>query len=300
MNIKLGTVYRTCTALALCVSALGCANSDHSLGTTRDLNDGAAGTSGDVGPPDAPLGTGGTGGSVGTAGSGVVVGSGGVIASGGVVASGGTTATASASTPAKGGAGGDTGGALTCEATDAGVQNGCSNDSQCPAGQYCDTQRCGSSCSCVGGYWLCTDRCIFSCVSVLTTDGSAYVQQDAAPVTVAIVPGLKTYQPIMSSVPGFPLKPVASGSVPANPLYRWRTDYGTFALWNHSDGKVTDQGSDFAVGDTTVYLEYLTAPPDMSIPVHVHLDLIDGIGGEGLASSDLSLGWSSPATLTVQ
>jgi len=117
---------------------------------------------------------------------------------------------------------------------------------------------------------------------------------------VAIAPGLKTYQPTMSSVPGFPLKPVASGSVPANPLYRWRTDYGTFALWNHADGKVTDQGSDFTVGDTTVYLEYLTAPPDMSIPVHVHLDLIDGIGGEVLASSELSLAWSSPATLTVQ
>jgi hypothetical protein len=133
----------------------------------------------------------------------------------------------------------------------------------------------------------------------LTTDGSAYASQDAAPVTVAIVPGLKTYAPTMQSVPGFPLNPVAGGSVPANPLYRWRTDYGTFALWNHLDGKVTDPGSDFTVGDTTVYLEYLTAPPDMSIPVQIHLDLVDGTSGEVLASSDLSLGWSSPATLTV-
>ena len=211
---------------------------------------------------------------------------------GGAIGSGGATG--------KGGAGG-TGGDPRCstEATDAAVPSGCHNNSQCPANQYCDTQHCGSSCSCVGGSWMCTNVCVFSCVPYATTDGAASAPQDAAPVTVVIVPGLKTYNPAMSSVPGFPFTPLASGSVPANPLYRWRTDYGTFALWNHSDGKVTDQGSDFAVGDTTVYLEYLTAPSDMSIPVRIQLDLVDGIGGELLASDELSLGWTLPATLTV-
>ncbi len=127
-----------------------------------------------------------------------------------------------------------------------------------------------------------------------------YPPQGTAPVSVAIAPGLTSYSPIVQSVPGLPMNPVASGSLPANPLYRWRTDYGTFALWSHPDGTVAGQGSDFTVGDRTVYLQYLTAPLDMNIPVWIHLDLIDGSSAQVLASGELSLVWSYPATLTVQ
>jgi hypothetical protein len=129
-----------------------------------------------------------------------------------------------------------------------------------------------------------------------------YPPQGTAPVAVAIVPGLTTYGRYMSSVPGFPLKPVATGSVPANPLYHWRTDYGTFALWSWATtaSRVIDQGSDFTVGDTTVYLEYLTEPSDLTIPVWIHLDLIDGTSGEVLASSELSLVWTDLMTLALQ
>ena len=61
-----------------------------------------------------------------------------------------------------------------------------------------------------------------------------------------------------------------------------------------------DQGSDFTVGDTTVYLEYLTEPSDLTIPVWIHLDLIDGTSGEVLASSELSLVWTDLMTLALQ
>jgi hypothetical protein len=47
-------------------------------------------------------------------------------------------------------------------------------------------------------------------------------------------------------------------------------------------------------------LEYVTSPSDLTIPVWIHLDLIDGTSGEVLASGELSLGWTYPATLTVQ
>jgi len=68
----------------------------------------------------------------------------------------------------------------------------------------------------------------------------------------------------------------------------------------HHGRRVMDQGIDFTVGDTTVYLEYVTSPSDLTIPVWIHLDLIDGTSGEVLASGELSLGWTYPATLTVQ
>jgi hypothetical protein len=44
MKINLEKLSRICSALALCGLASGCPDSDHSLGTTRDLNDGAVGT----------------------------------------------------------------------------------------------------------------------------------------------------------------------------------------------------------------------------------------------------------------
>ena len=299
MKISLSNLSRTWIALALYVSVLGCSSADHALGTMRDLSDGAVGTGGDAGLPDAPLGTGGRGGATGTGsavtdtggstttttgGAGGATGTGGRVDTGGTGASGGNT----------GGAGGT-----------AGV-GGTGGTAACPAGQTlchnCWTQYCAEVCvitNCIAvdaGSQLAQD------LGIPVSEIYPYPPQDTAPVTVAIVPGLKSYSPVMSSVPGFPFKPLASGSVPANPLYRWRTDYGTFALWSWSTtaGRVMDQGIDFTVGDTTVYLEYVTSPSDLTIPVWIHLDLIDGTSGEVLASGELSLGWTYPATLTVQ
>ncbi|HJX67027.1 MAG TPA: DUF6599 family protein, partial [Polyangia bacterium] len=133
-----------------------------------------------------------------------------------------------------------------------------------------------------------------------TTCSGTDCPQDAVPVTVAIEPGVNSWAPTMSSVPGFPFKPVASGSVPANPLYRWRTDLGTFLLCTQPNCTVIDQGSDFTVGDTTVYWSYLSIPSDTSILVWIHLDLVDGSNGEVLAASEISLGWTSSGWVVVQ
>jgi hypothetical protein len=119
---------------------------------------------------------------------------------------------------------------------------------------------------------------------------------DPSPVTVTIEPGMTNYSSIMSSVPGLPLTPVVSGSVSANHRFRWRTDYGSFLLWSQLlDWKISDQGSDCTLGDTIVYWQYLSVPADVSIPVRIHLDLIEGATGNVLASDDLSLAWITPS-----
>jgi hypothetical protein len=121
-----------------------------------------------------------------------------------------------------------------------------------------------------------------------------------ASVTVAIEPGLPSYSAVMSSVPGLPLRPIASGSPPTNSLYRWRADYGSFALWQPSDYHVIDQGSDFTVGDTTVYWNYFSPPADTLVPVLIRLDLLDGTSGEVLARAELALSWTDQGGVTVQ
>jgi len=75
---------------------------------------------------------------------------------------------------------------------------------------------------------------------------------------------------------------------------------GTFRLCTQPYCTSIDQSSDFTVGDTTVYWVYLSIPSDTSIPVWIHLDLIDGSNGEILAASELSLGWSSSGWVVVQ
>jgi hypothetical protein len=104
----------------------------------------------------------------------------------------------------------------------------------------------------------------------------------------------------MSSVPGLPLTPVAGGSVPAAYLYRWRADYGTFALWQPPDYHVTDQGRDFTVGDTTVYWEYPNVPEDHNAPVVIRLDLLDGSSLQVLATTELTLVWTPQGGVAVQ
>jgi hypothetical protein len=89
-----------------------------------------------------------------------------------------------------------------------------------------------------------------------------------------------------------PLTPVARGSVPDSPLYRWRSDYGAFVLWQPPDYQVVDQGNDFVVGDTTVYWSYLGLPVDTDIPVQIRLDLLDGSGLQVLATTELKLVWT--------
>ena len=109
MKINSSDLSRICVALALCGLASGCPDSDHTLGTTNDLKDGAAGTGGDVDLADASSGTGGTVGSGGQAVSGgnpaggaMVTGGaapGGAMVTGGTIAAGGAIATGGTSTP---------------------------------------------------------------------------------------------------------------------------------------------------------------------------------------------------------
>ena len=121
-----------------------------------------------------------------------------------------------------------------------------------------------------------------------------------ASVAVAIEPGSTSYGAWMSSVPGMPLTPVVSGSVPDSPLYRWRSDYGAFVLWQPPDYQVVDQGSDFVVGDTTVYWSYLGLPADTDIPVQIRLDLLDGSGLQVLATTELKLVWTVDGGVAVE
>ena len=470
MKMNLGNLSRVCGALAFCGLASGCPDSDHSLGTTLDQNDGAVGTGGDAGLLEAPpasggaggatsagglVGTGGiwtsggnTGGMSGAAGAGGSGGTaacpagqtlcqacgtevcwdgevcpvvkcagpdagsaGGASGNGGTAGMGGTTQTGGTTTGAGGSGGttacpasqtlcddcgskycaevciitncmvvpdaaseggasgtGGTTGTANCTATDGGTppavdqvtalkfstvtsipsnpppsvhvivadaakaQDAYQATLALPAAPQGVVRSCplelgvtyqialflanGSrlmatadpnGCSYVDISGTCTrstDPAYWSQLAqdlgIPVSEIYPYPPQGTAPVSVAIAPGLTSYSPIVQSVPGLPMNPVASGSLPANPLYRWRTDYGTFALWNHPDGTVAGQGSDFTVGDRTVYLQYLTAPLDMNVPVWIHLDLIDGSSAQVLASGELSLVWSYPATLTVQ
>jgi hypothetical protein len=131
-----------------------------------------------------------------------------------------------------------------------------------------------------------------------SADIAAYHEDSvASAATVAIEPGLASYSGIMSSVPGLPLKAVAGGAAPANPLYRWRTDYGSFCLWGSSDRKVTDQGNDFTVGETTVYWGY-DIPADTSASVLIRVDLL-GDNAQPLASSTLTLSWTAQGGVMV-
>lgn len=132
-----------------------------------------------------------------------------------------------------------------------------------------------------------------------SADIAAYHQDSgASAATVAIEPGLASYSSTMSSVPGLPLKTVAGGAAPTNPLYHWRADYGSFLLWGSSDRKLTDQGNDFTVGETTVYWSYFSIPADTSVPVLIRLDLL-GDNAQPLASSTLTLTWTAQGGVTV-
>lgn len=84
----------------------------------------------------------------GAAGSGVIVGTSGTAAgmAGGVGTAGSAGCIAAAPTPMI-----------------------CTNDSQCPSGQYCDTQTCNSSCSCVNGQMACTNVCVHGCKTISCT-----------------------------------------------------------------------------------------------------------------------------------
>jgi hypothetical protein len=130
---------RLCSLFALCMLALGCGGSAPPHRTEKPLNDAAAGVVEDAGPPDAPLGSGGTGGAISTGasatdsggsltttGAGGAIGgatstdasgSGGFILAGSTPPVGGTTATGG--TPGRGGFAG-TGGTGTTTDTGSG------------------------------------------------------------------------------------------------------------------------------------------------------------------------------------
>lgn len=66
------------------------------------------------------------------------------------------------------GAGAGTAGWAGCIAP-APAPMGCTNDSHCSTGEYCDKQTCDSACSCVNGQMICTNLCISRCKRISCT-----------------------------------------------------------------------------------------------------------------------------------
>ncbi|MFC1643388.1 hypothetical protein ACFL5O_12035 [Myxococcota bacterium] len=173
----------------------------------------------------------------------------------------------------------------------------------CLAGEViCDAMSCGPFCE-PGATKAAADGCNTCTCNATGEDWqcTAKACDGETDVTVEIEPGLETYSAMMSSVPGLPLTPVTSGSVPLGYLYRWRADYGNFLLWGTVDSKVRDQGSDFTLDEQTVYWSYLSLLEEDTEypPVVIRLDLISGSGGESVASDELIVDWNDQGGVTV-
>jgi hypothetical protein len=118
-------------------------------------------------------------------------------------------------------------------------------------------------------------------------------------VAVSIRPGRNTYSGFESDVPGLPLTAITSGSLPSDPRFHWRADFGEFRLWSAPASVVEELGSDATVGDVTVYWGYLGIPAAQD-PVHVTVELLVAPDGNVLATNTLTLTWNAQGGVTVR
>lgn len=100
-------------------------------------------------------------------------------------------------------------------------------------------------------------------------------------------------------MPGLPLTAITSGSVPSDPRFHWRTDFGVFRLWSAPASVVEEPGSNATVGDVTVYWGYLGIPAARD-PVHVTVELLAAPDGNVLAANTLTLSWNAQGGVTVR
>ena len=102
------------------------------------------------------------------------------------------------------------------------------------------------------------------------------------------------YSVFMSSTPGIGLTPSGIEGMDAQGAeFVWRTDYGHFLSWNHTDYRITVHGTEVINSGEKIYWTYDPEMSEQHRPdVHVILTVRDAASKRILGSAMLTISWT--------
>ena len=121
------------------------------------------------------------------------------------------------------------------------------------------------------------------------------------PLTIHINATPTRYNPAMSSTIGIRLTAVnASGILPSDAQFTWKTDSGTFYHWGPPDFKVVELAPNYTGTAEPVYWSYFSEHgTKYRLPVNITLAVTEPSTGKILANASLHIGWEDPLGFTA-
>lgn len=118
---------------------------------------------------------------------------------------------------------------------------------------------------------------------------------------VSIESEIKTYSPMMSSVPGLPLEAkLETNKEYKNITFQWVTEQGQFLTWDRSSGKINILGKDIKTNEKKLYWSIDTKENIKEQSFKIYLKVYDNDSSKLICETNIEIEQSKESVFSVK